>query len=109
MQKLRNVRDSQEKELELLRQQNQVVESSIQDTERALRKDLEMMEEKEKELKELMNEESTKASDMESLEARLRNELQERESTLAGKLNQLIFLISKLDICVSVWLQTRLI
>ena len=109
VQKLRNVKDSQERELELLRQQNQVVESSIQDTERALKKDLEMMEEKEKELKKLMNEESRKASDMEGLEARLRNELQERESTLAGKLNQLIFLISKLDICVSVWLQTRLI
>ena len=109
VQKLRNVNDSQEKELELLRQQNQVVESSLQDTERALKKDLEMMKEKEKELKELMNEESTKASDMKSLEARLRNELQERESTLAGKLKQLIFLISKLDICVSVWLQTRLI
>ena len=85
VQQLRNVKSSQEKELELLRRQIQEVERGVQDTERTLEKNAERMAEKEKELRELVNEKVMKTSQIESLEANLSNALHERDSTLAGK------------------------
>lgn len=85
VQQLRNVKISQENELELLRKQIQEVESGVQDTERTLEKNAEVMAEKEKELRELVNEKVMKTSQFESLEASLSNALQDRDSTLAGK------------------------
>ena len=85
VQQLRNVKISQENELELLRKQIQEVESGVQDTERTLEKNAEVMAEKEKELRELVNEKVMKTSQIESLEASLSDALQDRDSTLAGK------------------------
>lgn len=83
---LRNVKHSQEKELDLLRKQIQFLESSVQDTEKILEKSVHQMEDKEKELRDLVNEKVVKASQLESLETSLGTTLQERDSTLAGKL-----------------------
>ena len=85
VQQLRNVKISQENELELLRKQIQEVESGVQDTERTLEKNAELMAEKEKQLRELVNEKVIKTSQIEGLEASLGHELQDRDSTLAGE------------------------
>lgn len=85
VEQLRNVKNSQDKELELLRLQLQEVESGMLYTERSLERNAELMAEKEKELRELVNEKVTKTSEIESLEASLSNTLQDRDTTLAGK------------------------
>ena len=86
VQQLQNVKISQEKELELLRQQVQILENGVQDTENTLAKNAQKMLEKEKELRELVNEKVVKTSQIESLEASLSVALRDRDSTLAGKL-----------------------
>ena len=91
VQDFRSVKNSQEKELDLLRQQIQFLESSVQDTEKTLEKNAQQMVDKEKELRELVNEKVVKASQIESLETSLGTTLGERDSTLAGKLINNVF------------------
>ena len=86
VQKLRNVNNSQEKELDLLRQQTRLLESSVHDTEKTLEKNAQQMQEKEKELRQLVNEKVVKSTEIESLETSLSTALRERDSSLAGKL-----------------------
>ncbi|KAJ7373748.1 hypothetical protein OS493_011357 [Desmophyllum pertusum] len=82
---LTNVKNSQDKELDLLRQQIQLLESSVQDTERSLETNVQQMVMKEKELRELVNEKVVKTSQIESLESSLSMALRDRDSTLAAK------------------------
>lgn len=86
VQDLRRVKNSQEKELALLRQQIQFLESSVQDTAKTVEENAIQMGEKEKKLRELVNEKVEKASQIESPETSLSTTLRERDSTLAGKL-----------------------
>lgn len=89
---LTNVKNSQDKELDLLRQQIQLLESSVQDTERSLETNVQQMVMKEKELRELVNEKVVKTSQIESLESSLSMALRDRDSTLAGKrINNITF------------------
>ena len=86
VQDLTRVKNSQEKELGILRQQIQFLESSVQDTAKTVEENAIQMGEKEKELRELVNEKVEKTSQIESLETSLSTTLRERDSTLAGKL-----------------------
>ena len=93
VQDLKNIKNSQEKELGILRQQIQFLESSVQDTTKTLEKNAIQMGEREKELRELVNEKVVKASEIESLETSLSTTLRERDSTLAGKLINSVFTV----------------
>ena len=85
MRRLQNEKINQEKELELLRRQVQILEDSVKDTEKTLEKNAQKMLEKENELHELINEKVVKTSQIESLKASLTAALRERDSALTGK------------------------
>lgn len=90
---LRRVKNSQEKELGLLGQQIQFLESSVQDTAKTVEENAVQMGEKEKELRELLNEKVEKASQIDGLETSFSTTLRERDSTLAGKLIDSVFTV----------------
>ena len=83
--RLQNEKINQEKELELLKRQVQILEDSVKDTEKTLEKNAQKMLEKENELHELINEKVVKTSQIESLKASLTAALRERDSVLTGK------------------------
>ena len=83
---LRNVKAIQENELALLRNYIHEVETSVDDTQRTLEKNTEVMEHKEKELREVVNDAFLNTRYIESLETNLSDALQERDSNLVGEL-----------------------